>query len=163
MEISLNKAELLEVSQAKDINPPPVSFLWDTHKEFQDMPPTRPVCNASLGPISRTSELLSLILTPITNARSDNVDSDSTEDMLFAIEEANKALENMDLEDNEQSVFSLDAEALFPLLDLKDILDGVWDLIINTDVPFGNIEIKEMLKYIAIMYTDDELRKHNLI
>ena len=52
------------------------------------MPPTRPVCNTSLGPISRTSELLSLILTPITNARSDNVDSDSTEDMLFAIEEA---------------------------------------------------------------------------
>ena len=52
------------------------------------MPPTRPVCNASLGPISRTSELLSLILTPITNARNDNVDSDSTEDMLFAIEEA---------------------------------------------------------------------------
>ena len=46
------------------------------------MPPTRPVCNASLGPISRTSELLSLILTPITNARNDNVDSDSTEDML---------------------------------------------------------------------------------
>ena len=127
------------------------------------MPPTRPVCNASFGPISRTSELLSLILTPIINARNDNVDSDSTEDMLFAIEEANKALENMDLEDNEQSVFSLDTEALFPLLDLKDILDGVWDLIINTDVPFGNIDIKEMLNYIAIMYTDDELRKHNLI
>ena len=57
----------------------------------------------------------------------------------------------------------MDAEALFPSLDLKDILDGVWDLIINTDVPFGNIDIKEMLKYIAIMYTDDELRKHNLI
>ena len=68
---------------------------------------------------------MSLILTPIINARNDNVDSDSTEDMLFAIEEANKALENMDLEDNEQSVFSLDTEALFPLLDLKDILDGV--------------------------------------
>ena len=86
------------------------------------MPPTRPVCNASLGPISRTSELLSLILTPITNARNDNVDSDSTEDMLFAIEEANKALD----QDNELSVVSMDAEALFPSLDLKDILVVYW-------------------------------------
>ena len=86
------------------------------------MPPTRPVCNASLGPISRTSELLSLILTPIINARNDNVDSDSTEDMLFAIEEANKALD----QDNELSVVSMDAEALFPSLDLKDILVVYW-------------------------------------
>ena len=63
---------------AKDTNPPPVSFLWKTHKEYDDIPPTRPVCNASTGPISRTSELLSMILNPLINSRENPFDSDST-------------------------------------------------------------------------------------
>ena len=50
-----------------------------------------------------------------------------------------------------------------PIAGLKGHTFCVLDLIFNTNVPFGNIDIKEMLKYIAIMYTDDELRKHNLI
>ena len=35
MEISINKAELLEVSQAKDTNPPPVSFYGKLTRDFK--------------------------------------------------------------------------------------------------------------------------------
>ena len=40
-----------------DTSPPAVSFLWKTHKEYTQLPPTRPVCDSSNGPIARVSDL----------------------------------------------------------------------------------------------------------
>ena len=36
----------------KDVAPPPNSFLWKTHKDYVDTPPTRPLCDASSGPLA---------------------------------------------------------------------------------------------------------------
>ena len=91
------------------------------------------------------------------------MDSDSTEDMLSAIEAANKKLESAPMKEGDLSVFSMDAEALFPSLALPDILKGVWDLIMDGDVPFNNINWREMTKYLAVLYTEKELREHKVI
>ena len=42
----------------KDQGPPTVKFLWKTHKQYNLIPPTSLVCDASSGPISRTSSIL---------------------------------------------------------------------------------------------------------
>ena len=51
----------------------PISFLWKTHKDFQDTPPTRPLCDASNGPTARNSDLLSRILTLLMEMRESTV------------------------------------------------------------------------------------------
>ena len=45
----------------KDVGPPTVRFLWKTHKPYTTIPPTRPVCDASSGPMTRTSNLLTMV------------------------------------------------------------------------------------------------------
>ena len=42
----------------RDQGAPTVKYLWKTHKQYTVIPPTRPVCDASKGPISRTSSIL---------------------------------------------------------------------------------------------------------
>ena len=69
----------------KDQGPPTVRFLWKTHKQYNLIPPTRPVCDASSGPISRTSNILSMISTPIIRNRSYDEHCNSTEDMLRSV------------------------------------------------------------------------------
>ena len=81
----INKAGI-----TKDAAPPPVSFLWKTHKIYERLPPTRPVCDVSSGPLSRPASFLCMILTPIMRRRQCPEYCDSTEDMLHTIEEANR-------------------------------------------------------------------------
>ena len=57
----------------------------------------------------------------------------------------------------------MDTEALFPSLAMEDILLGIWDLIIHSDLKFNNINYSEMAKYIAITCDKDTVRKHNLV
>ena len=77
-----NKDRIRKVVIAKDTAAPTMRFLWKTHKSYIDIPPTRPVCNATSGPIARTSSLLTMILTPIMEYREFIEGCDSTEDML---------------------------------------------------------------------------------
>ena len=113
----------------KDVAPPEVSFLWKTHKVFETVPPTRPVCNATRGPIARSADLLSMVLTPIMRERLYPENCDSTEDMLHSVSRTNEALI---LEpEPDISVFSMDAKALFPSLDHDDILTSIWNLQLN--------------------------------
>ena len=104
-----------------------------------------------------------MIMTPLINARENVVDSDSTEDMLAAMEKANEVLETVKLNEGDLAVFSMDAEALFPSLALQDILQGIWNLVMESTVPFKSVNIQDMLKYLAVTYSEDELRKYNLI
>ena len=60
---------------------------------FIYLPPTRPVCDSRNGPIARSSNLLSLIFKPLMEERKFVEGCDSTEDMLAAVREANKALD----------------------------------------------------------------------
>ena len=86
--------------------PPGVSFLWKTHKDYVETPPTRPLCDASNGPTARTSDLLSRILTPLMDMRESQVECDSTEDMLHSVNKANQQLEQKPPEEGDLSIFS---------------------------------------------------------
>ena len=81
--------------------------------------------------MARTSDLFTLIVTPIIRHRNFDIDCDSTEDMLHAIEQANLLLDKDPKLQNDLTIFSMDAEALFPSLALKDIKDGIWTLIVE--------------------------------
>ena len=116
----------------------------ETHKNYVAIPPTRPVCNATRGPIARSADLLSMILTPAMKERNYPENCDSTEDMLHSVMKANESLDKEP--DPELSVFSMDAEALFPSLDHGDILQSIWKLIMNTTVTITNINMNECIK-----------------
>ena len=116
----------------QDTSPPNVSFLWKTKKDYIDLPPTRPVCDSSQGPLARTSDLLAKILVPIMNKREYTENCDSTEDLLEAITTANKKISDAKPDQSDIGLMSMDAKALYPSLNLNDILDGVWTLILES-------------------------------
>ena len=141
--------------------PPTVSFMWKTHKNYDTVPPTRPVCDASNGPIARSADLLSRILTPVMKAREYGEGCDSTEDMLATIHKTNEGLRENPAENI--SIMSMDAEALYPSLDMEDMLQSVWNLVMNTDISFCNIDIRYMAKYLYIMYSREVLVKCKIV
>ena len=51
---------------------------------------------------------------------------DSMEDMLASVVKANEALDLNPAARETTAIWSMDAEALFPSLALKDILGGIW-------------------------------------
>ena len=137
--------------------------MWKTHKDYTTIPPTRPVCDASQGPLARSSNLITTILTPIMESRMFLEECDSTEDMLAAVDKANQTLRDNPPSTGEVSIISMDAEALYPSLALKDILDSIWTLVTTSDLQFKNINTKELGKYLAVMVDEDILKKHKVI
>ena len=116
---------ILKAATVKDTNPPQVSFLWKTHKNYVDLPPTRPLCNAKSGPIARISELLTMVIDPMIDNTKNINDCDSTEDMIAAVHLANAKIKSNQPDEGDLSIFSMDAEALYPSLDIEDIKESV--------------------------------------
>ena len=48
-------------------------------------------------------------------------------------------------------------------LNIKDILSGLWRLVIDTDLARENVDIKEIGKYLAVMCDTELLRNHNVV
>ena len=103
-----------------------------------------------------------MILDPILESMNVLEDCDSTEDMLWAVDQANEKLKLNPPKQGDFSIFSMDAEALYPSLHLEDIMEGIMDIIMKTNIEFKNVNTEEMLKFIAIVYDNDELTKYNL-
>jgi hypothetical protein len=158
-----------------DVAPPMVSFMWKDHKVYQDVPPTRPVCNATRGPILRTSQLLTMILTPVLDFEEDTTECDSTEDMLRAVQDTNAVIRGESAQSAQPNsgqqrqpteplmIFSQDASALYPTIKKEDVLSSIWDTIKESDIEFNDVDNVAMGKYLAITYSKEELRKHRLI
>ena len=87
----------------------------------------------------------------------------STEDMLNAVAEANRRLKKEKPEEGSISIFSMDASALYPSLDINDINDSLWKLITTSKLKFNNVEMKEVIKYVTILHTEEELRERGVI
>ena len=77
---------------------------------------------------------------------------DSTEDMLNNINEVNNRIVTTEDDVDDRFIMSMDAEALFPSLNIKDILKGIWNLIMETDIKIVNVDVMEMAKYLAVSY-----------
>ena len=48
-------------------------------------------------------------------------------------------------------------------MDIKDIKGSVWKLVISSDINFDHIDLQELTKFIAVMYSKNNLRKHQVI
>ena len=83
--------------------------------------------------------------------------------MLNAVEEANRRLKKENPEEGLVSIFSMDASALYPSLNIDDVMDSIWKLINTSKLDFKNVDIREVIKYVTIMYTEEELREKCVI
>ena len=82
--------------------------------------------------------------------------------MLYSVQKANEKLRlDPELGKNTQ-IFSMDAEALFPSLDLEDIITGIRTLVMESDLDIA-IDTREVAKYVSIMYDSEEARNRNVI
>ena len=45
------------------------------------------------------------------------------------------------------SIFSMDAEALYPFLDIGHMKDGIRELIKDSEISFANIDLKHLTKF----------------
>ena len=71
--------------------------------------------------------------------------------MLSIVQKANEKL-NIEPELGRNTfIFSMVVKALYPSLDLKDILHGIRILMMGSDLEY-NVYTKEVVKYVAIMY-----------
>ena len=56
----------------------------------------------------------------------------------------------------------MDAEALYPSIHIEDIMDGIMDIVTSAPIDFKNVNIDEMLKFVVIMYSEEEIIQHKL-
>ena len=56
----------------------------------------------------------------------------------------------------------MDAEALYPSIHIEDIMDGIMDIVTSAPIDFKNVNIDEMLKFVVIMYSEEEITQHKL-
>ena len=71
--------------------------------------------------MSRTSDILTNILTPLLNGKDNPIECDSTEDLLHSVIEANITLKDNPAKEGDLHVMSMDSEALYPSFDIDDI------------------------------------------
>ena len=113
------------------------------HKQFEQIPPSRPVCGGRVGPLARASELLSSILTPVCDSLVGEEECQSSEEMKRAVEDANKMLDESLGEQKEVVIFSQDVKALYPSMDVEDMVEVVKKAVQETPLSFANIDWRE--------------------
>ena len=142
--------------KAEDSPAPTLYLLWKDHKEYETVPPTRPVCAATVGPLTRLSEVVTIVLTAVMDNVGSTVECSSSEEMQRAMLDANVALRESKVED--PIVFSMDVKSLYPSLHLDDMLEAVVTLVEESSLQFEDIDCKELATYLAVMIGKEELR-----
>ena len=94
----------------------------DHKNKVGDIPATRPVCLCTGSINIRPSDILSDILTPIAKEEGKGIESESTEETLYYIEEANRQIreewERGIESDTGVIVGSMDVKALYPSIQI---------------------------------------------
>ena len=139
---------------------PPLYLMWKDHKDYEQVPPTRPVCGAKKGPLVRNAEIVSDILEVLLDDAENDVECASSEEMQRAMEDANEEIERLEIED--AVIFSTDVKALYPSLDLDDVLEAVEKVVIESKYELENVDVKELAKYLKIVVTKEELERRRL-
>ena len=70
-----------------------------------------------------------MVLDPIQESMELEEDYDSTEDMLWMFHPANSKLTADPQQHNDIAIFSIDAEALYPSLQIINIVEGKMDIV----------------------------------
>ena len=136
-------------------SPAPVMYLlWKDHKQYTTTAPTRPVCAATVGPLTRALEVLTMILTSIMDDVEPVMEVSSSEEMQRAILDANIRIKEEKIPD--PVVFSMDVKALYPSLDLEDISEAVMTMVEETELGMEDIDIRHLATYLAAILSKEE-------
>ena len=157
MGVTWNQVDRVEqaVSTSSSM-PPPVYGQPKDHKTVDDGQdhPLRPVCGANVGPGANISNLLSSIITPFCDEFSTDNLVESTEDLQSRICGVN----DLSLQEREGlCVLSMDATALFPSLSIGKSGEAVKQLIQESSIAIKNVNVCELGRYLAYLYTEAEL------
>ena len=100
-------------------DPPVMRCMAKTYKPLGPggIPKSRPIVGASKGLTTALGELISDILEPLAKAEPDPRETQSTEELMRSIKEANLRMEEKEVK--ECVVGSMDVETLYPSLDQK--------------------------------------------
>ena len=82
--------------------------------------------------------------------------------MLCAVQKANQRLRTAPPEPGDLSIFSMDAEALYPSLHIDDIMEGIMDIVASSPIEFRHVNVFEMTKFLHVMYTEEQLKEHGV-
>ena len=131
-------------------DPPTLRAVAKTHKppNKEGCPKSRPIVGASRGLTTPLGETLSDIIEPVSLARETVWESQSTEEVLRKIKEANAMLEKEGA--REIMLGSLDVEALYPSIDQKEGPRIVAEEILKSKVKFHNINYHLAAVYLAV-------------
>ena len=101
---------------------PILTLLAKDHKPTNEQgdPKTRPVCGACKSVNGELSEWVSMILDSACQSEPTD-ESIGTEDMLHEVDKLVEYLRREEIDASELMVLSLDAEALYPSLDVEDV------------------------------------------
>ena len=155
------RLQQLQGALKSEASPAPTLYLtWKDHKPYEVVPPTRPVCSGTVGPLARSSEILSMIINKVMDQDEGGIECLSSEEMQRAITDA-----NLDIKEQKQEgtvVFSMDVDALYPNMDKEDMVQAVEELFMETMVEVEGVQVKELVKYLAVTYTKEELEARGL-
>ena len=122
------------------------------HKENEKSIKMRPIVNAMDGPKKNISDLFSDIVTPVIASKKNDIICYSTEELLESFENYNnRRVDSNDESSSEYIIGSMDATSLYPSLEADKSAAIVIEEVMNSNVVFENIDIKELGMY---------LRKH---
>ena len=59
-------------------------------------------------------------------------------------------------------LFSMDATALFPSIEIERTADAVFEVMCEADIKYRNINVLELARYLAVVLKQEEITKYNL-
>ena len=160
-----HEERIAQASTSSNCEPPPLYVLRKTHKKVvpgqeETGPPSRPVCGARVAPNGMFSHMLSDIINNYCDANGMDTECKSSEEMRSDFEEYNNNNDN-DTK-TKCAMLSMDVKALYPSLRVDTCKVAVIELIENSELQVMNIDFWECAKYIALFYSDEEIRKYKL-
>ena len=135
-------------------------LVWKDHKVYQTIPPTRPICSVTIGPLVRSAEVLSLIINSALNCDMTEEECRSSEEMQRAIMDANSRIKEEKM--TNIMVFSMNVDALFPSMNLEDVLDTIRELFLDTDLQVKVEDDKLLAQYLTVLVSKEELAERGL-
>ena len=92
------------------------------------------MCAATVGPLTRLSEVVTIVLTAVMDNVGSTVECSSSEEMQRAMLDANVTLRESKVED--PILFSMDVKSLYLSLHLDDMLEAVVTLVEESSLQF---------------------------
>ena len=151
---------LLGALKSCDSAAPALRLVWKDHKSYQTIPPTRGICSATVGPLSRSAEVLSMITSAALSCEQSTEECRSTEEMQRAVLDANQRIREENIEGT--MVMSMDVDALFPSMTLEDVLETVMELFLSTELLVRVEDDRLLAQYLVLMLSKEEIEERGL-